>query len=158
MKHIKNFAGMILIALLLELVIKPGEAMALTPLISGVGDLSVDEWVRKWGEWCSITAGAGLFGFFLWYLIGVFSAPDFTGQTSKRPVWILLLIIPIVTVVAAFFLLPPADSFEWLAVIFLGVNALFAYWITSAGFSPARVKTAPVAGEPVRKLTDALPF
>jgi threonine/homoserine efflux transporter RhtA len=158
MKHVKNFAGMIAIAAVLEFLIKPGEATALTAFVSDVGTLTIDEWVRTWAGWASLATGSGLLAFIIWYLIGQASAPDFTGATSKRSVWILLSLIPMLAIVIGFFLLPEATSFVWLAVLFLATNAMGSYWIASAAFSPSRVKTAPVFAEPVRKLTDALPF
>jgi len=158
MKHVKNLAGMILIGAMMEYLVIPGESLALASLITGMPpSITLDDWLHKWGTFATITIATGLATFLLWYAIGIWSNPDFTAQSSKRPIWIVLLIFPLLVAVSTPFLLPDASS-KWLAVLFLGFNAVFTYWLVSAGFSPSRVKTAPVAGEKVRKVTDALPF
>jgi hypothetical protein len=159
-KHVKNIAGMVLVGLFMEFGVKAVQTAAITTWVSGVeGGLTLDAWAKQWSAWATYAILAGLGTFLFWYVAGQYILqPDFSGTSSKRPVWILFIVGPVIIAEIGVILLPAAQSFEWMAYAFLFFNAVFSYWLASAMFSPSLVKTAPIGYEWPRRLSDGLPL
>lgn len=159
MKHLVNIVGFLCIWAFMQLVlVQYAEIEGLRPAIGGIeaSGLNVSDWLRDFYTWASYCVGAGAFSFVVWYLFGHFTPPDYGGLASKRPWWILFLVVPIVMTVVSIFLLPTPQYGSWMADLFLTIDSVFTYWLSSALFSPTMVKThVPFASE-IRQWRDAI--
>lgn len=159
---IVSVAGMVVIAVLIALVANFGETSVLRPLISGIeesADLTVEEWVKQFADLAMLAIGAALVAAILWYVWAEYMAKiDYSGRTSSRPIWILLMVIPIVAAEYGCLKVPAAASGAWLAYAFLWLNAIFTYWLATAMFSPSRVKTVVVMSDGPRALRERMPL
>lgn len=155
MKHVTNFAGAAIVGLLLYFAAKFGEHSALYSGVSGFGTMLQGVWLSRWDHLALYCICAGAATFVLWYLIGQSLEVDPHAKSTKRPVWILLLVLPAVVAVWGIFTLPPVTQNLWLAQLFLFLDALVSFWLMSAFFSPSRVKFDPLLSEGLRKLRDS---
>ena len=156
MKHFTNLAGAAVIGLLVYFSAKFAEHAALHDAVSGLNSsMMLEFWLAIWDRLATICIASAAVTFLFWYALGQSLQSDFSGQSTKRPFWILLLVAPAVVAVWAVLALPTVLHGEWLAELFLFVDALVTFWLMSALFSPSRVKYDPPLSEPLRKARDA---
>ncbi len=115
-------------------------------------DVTLEAWLESFRWWGTIGIAASLAAGVIWYVMGqfLFKVNDWK-DAGKRPVWVLLSLIPIGASVAAIFFTQQAQNYAWVAYVFYVVNGLLSYYLGTALFSPSSFKYTPVGASKLRR-------
>jgi hypothetical protein len=88
-----------------------------------------------------------------WYLIALFSK---SGKTARevaglRPIWGLLLLLPVLSVIGGIYFNKSNDALLWVTLLYIG-DALLCYWLATAISSPGLFKYVPPFAFLIRNL------
>lgn len=158
MKHVVNFAGLLFVCFAFCALVALIENRILYETISGLSEgQTVEEWVEDFKLWGLIGVGSALLAALLWYLAAEWLMQvDSPSKADRRPVWVLLMILPLLGAVAGVILTPSVKEGGWIAYTFLFLNGILCYILSTALFSPAAHKYAPVLALSLRSWRDRL--
>ncbi len=155
MNHvIKNLVGMIFVAGFFLVFLYMVEAQYLLPRsIVPVPGVTLDQWLSSFKLWGVIGILTALAASLLWYILAqwVFRVNNLSDAGPRR-VWEALILIPILSVVAALFFTRSAQAGEMLAYALYIVNALLCYYFSTVLFSPSSHKFVPYFASFLRPL------
>ena len=108
-------------------------------------NLTIGQWMvsfQKWAVFCVVSAGVASL---LWYVLGQWVLNiDKWEAAGKRMLWVLLFLVPIITIIVSCIYVEKAESSLMLVYVFFFLNGLLPYYITTVLFSPLPVKYTPI--------------
>jgi hypothetical protein len=154
MKHVMNLFGMIIVAVIFYAILTFVEAQYLLPRsIIPVPGVRLDQWLSSFRLWGVVGIFTALAASLLWYILAqwVFRVNNLS-DAGPRKVWGLLIFIPIVPAVAAWFFARQAQAGIVLANVLYCGNALLCYYFSTVFFSPSSHKFVPPLASVLRPL------
>lgn len=152
MKHVLNIVLTIILAAGFWALMLYGETSWLEDKVVPVAGTKLPEWLEYFKWW----ATAGIFGALvlsslLWYALGLFVFRFNKWSPNYRPIWLLLLIVPLIlTVLSCLFTKQTQEGATW-AYVFYILNNFLTYYLGTLLFSPPSVMYIPLGAKYVRR-------
>ena len=111
----------------------------------------LDKWLDIFRHWAFIVVLTGWATALIWYILGslVFKVNEFE-KSNRRPVWLLLGILPIIAIIWGGMATPVAQAGTvWAWVIYV-INGLGVYYVSTVLFSPSSFKYNPCGAAVLR--------
>ena len=117
-----------------------------------VAGVTVDQWLEEFRSLATIGITGSLVAALIWFALGqwIFKVNRWS-ETGKRPVWLMLLLLPVIIAVFLMFSTPEAQEGIWWAHFFHILNALLCYVLGTLLFSPSSFKFSPPMAKVFRR-------
>ena len=148
-----GYISAILFIIVLSILIFVGELFLLDTYPPQLpGDVTLGQWMTSFKKWASICIASAAFASLLWYILAQwgFKINRWEDTGGKRPIWLLLFLIPIIMTVISCIYIEPTESNQWLIYLFFLLNGLLPYYVTTLLLSPSTFKYIPVGAKKVR--------
>ena len=153
MKHLAHLVLITLVAgAFFALMVFVQQDLVLYETVVPPADVTLEEWLdsfRRWGTTglaFSLAAGVG------WYALGQWGFRlDALRETSKRPLWGLFFLLPLLGVILGIVLTQRAQEGGALAYLFYFINGMSSYYLETALFSPSAFKYTPIGASKIRR-------
>ena len=113
--------------------------------------VTIEQWMasfQMWAIFCVASAGVTSL---LWYVLGqwVFNIDKWEGS-GKRMLWVLLFIVPIITIIASCICVERTESSLMVVYVFFFFNGVLPYYFATLLFSPSAFKYTPALAKQIR--------
>lgn len=150
-----GYISAILFIIVLSILIFVGELFLLDAYPPQMtGDVEIGQWMTSFKKWASICIACAGVASLLWYILAqwVFKINRWEDTGGKRPIWLLLFLIPIIMTVISCIFIEPTESSQWLIYLFFFLNGLIPYYLITLLFSPSSFKYIPIGAKGIRSL------
>lgn len=151
MNKVRDVAFTIILGLLFWALMMYGEARVLEDRVVPMAGTKLPEWLDNFKQWStSGIAGSTLTGL-VWYGLGdrIFKFREW--NKNFRPIWYMLLLVPLVLTVVNCWFTRQANEGGFLAYAFYSVNNLLTFYLATLLFSPPPVMYTPPGAEVARR-------
>jgi len=151
-KPIINIVGIFLVGFLNYLFLTKVEENLIFEMVVPVAGVTINQWIDAFRNLALIGIGGAILAAFIWYILAqwIFKANRW-NEAGKRPIWLLILLLPVVVIVFMIFRTPQSQEGEWLAYVFQLLNGFFCYYVGTALFSPSSYKYTPPLSKVFRR-------
>ena len=114
--------------------------------------VKIEQWMASFQAWAFVCLGTAGFASLLWYFLAqrIFKINRWEDTEGKRPIWLLLSLLPIVAIVVSCICVEQADSSLIVVYLFFILNGLFPYYLATLLFSPSAFKYTPAGAKQIR--------
>lgn len=118
-------------------------------LLQGV---KIEQWMASFQAWAFVCLGTAGFTSLLWYFLAqrIFKINRWEDTEGKRPIWLLLFLLPIIAIVVSCFCVERTESSLIVVYLFFILNGLLPYYLATLLFSPSTFKYTPAGAKGVR--------
>lgn len=143
-ESIRNIVGIVLVGFVNYLLLTKVEEGLVFEMVVPVAGVTINQWIDNFRSLALIGIFGALIAAFTWYVLAqwIFKVNSWK-DTGKRPIWMLILILPVIIVIIMIFSTPQAQEGEWIAYVFQLVNGFFCYYFGTLLFSPSSFKYTP---------------
>ncbi len=142
MKHLACIVGIALITVGVYFLMFYVEIKILEGQVIPPAGVKIGLWLDGFKHWAVIGIGISCAASLLWYALGqcLFNIDGSGKANSGRIVWCLLLVLPAVAIILGIYYTKFPQEAGWIAFVFYILNAILCYYLTTALFSPDKLK------------------
>ena len=155
MKPVGYISAILLFTSLLSMLLVFGELFLLDAYPPQPSDnLTMKQWKASFQMWAFVCGGTAGVASLLWYILAqwTFKINRWENTEGKRPIWGLLLFLPIIIIVVSCFRVERAESSLTGVYLLFFLNGLLPYYLATLLFSPSSFKYTPILAKPIRSL------
>ena len=154
MRHIVNIIGMIVVAVIIYfvfLLFLEGQ-LVLYERVVPPANVTLEDWLESFKRWGTIGIATSWASAFIWYVLGQWSFhTDSWSASYKRPLWYVMLFLPVIAVILGIWFTEQAQEGAIYAYIFYGLNWLLCFFPATVLFSPSAFKYTPLGAKALRR-------
>ena len=114
--------------------------------------VNMEQWMASFQAWAFVCLGTAGFASLLWYFLAqrIFKINRWEDTAGKRPIWLLLSLLPAIAIVVSCICVERADSDLIVVYLFFIWNGLMPYYLATLLFSPSAFKYTPAGAKQIR--------
>ena len=114
--------------------------------------VKIEQWMASFKTWAFVCVGAAGSASLLWYFLAqrIFKINRWEDTRGKRPIWLLLSLLPTIAIVVSCICVERAESSLIVVYVFFFFNGLLSYYLATLLFSPSAFKYTPAGAKQIR--------
>jgi hypothetical protein len=152
LRAIRNMLGITFIAVIFYFILIHLEENLIFNSVLPLAGVTINQWIEKFRHLALIGIGIAWASALFWYVSGQWMIKvNNYKEGSKRVIWALFFLFPVLTIVVTILLLPQAQEGSFISYFLLGLNGVLSYYLGTVGFSPSSFKYTPPLAKILRR-------
>ncbi len=151
-KLVVNVVGITIVGILNYIFLIKVQENVIFEKVVPLAGVTINQWIDTFRSLAVIGIASSLLAALIWFGLGQWGfRVDTWDDTGKRPIWLILLLIPVITAVVLMFKTPEAQEGAMWAYFFHLLNGLLCYFLGTLLFSPSSFKFSPPLSKVFRR-------